>query len=283
MEISERFKNQTHDLERVSLVSKHSALRARTEKVHVVKTLQTVCIVIKAAKPPIITSTIISLSGSHGDVHDLVRDGADPPLDEELGDERHDVPVHSVVPASVKPLVKVHNVSGGDIELRHTEALHDRKLGDRLDIFEQLDIKDIPLRFLGHNEVIVADFVATLDMTVTEGGERLTDVRQGRPGPTKTEHRYWFSISRTFLPATAVNHARAVLISNTESSNSGQVERITVMAAKYWRMRDQFSRANLAMIPGQLALYSGTMGGKKSEERNNKTKRPDKGARLSRR
>ena len=110
-------------------------------------------------------------------------------------------------------------------------------------------------------------------------------VRHGSPSPTKTEHRYWFSISRCLLPAVAGNHARAKagLISNTGLSQSGQVDGgTTVVVGLFWRKISQFSQAKTKWKTGLLAQSSGA---KETiyEERNKEEKRPDKGARLSRR
>ena len=247
--------------------------------------------------PPVITAIMISLSGSNGTIPRLVlegvrlasveyRDGGGHPLAEHPGDEGKQVFVNSKVPAGVKPLVNlVHTVSGGDRKLRKAETLDSALLDIKL-IANDIDLElrlSSPLRLGRHDNRVGQMLDAALEAAVTASGVGLTEVRQGRPGPNKTGHRYRFSISRCLLPATAGDHARAGLISNTGLSQSGQVDGTTTeMAGSKWRTYYQFSQAKTMQRAGLLALNSATNKDTKTD-RNKEGKRPNKGARLSRR
>ena len=256
---------------KVSPISEHNTLCPETESIQMVKTLESVCIVIKAGRPPVFTVMIISLSGNHMDDLRLVEVCH---LGEEPVDEVHHVPMNGVVlPASVMPEVKVQTVAGGAGEFGETAALS-RKLGragnKEIGMF-------LPLRLLCHNDRRI--LVAALAAAFTNGGANWTEIRQRRPGPNKTAQLYQFSITQCLLPAMAGDHDGGDLISNERRKEGGQVEGETTIqtAGRQWRMRIQFCHAKFT---GLLAKNSAKRDGSYKVDRKNKEIRPNKGARL---
>ena len=84
-------------------------------------------------------------------------------------------------------------VSGGDIELREAETSNSTLLVTRLlatmtnDIDLELRLNS-PLRLPRHDKRVDHMLGAALEAAVTASGIGLTEVRQRRPGPNKTEH-----------------------------------------------------------------------------------------------
>ena len=270
----------------VSCISEHCALRTVTEKSICVLTLVTVCINFRAGKPPIKTSITILLSGSNcPDVrcpvsrHLRVLGRVEEPVD-----EPHHVPVNLESLASVMLLAVnlVSRVAGGSREDRET-------LGAKLEATLVVTImrrKDQgagrpPMCLFGHNET-GGDLNAGLGqliMVTAEIGERI-------PAPNKTG-RYtdtdWFSISRLQLPAEEGEHGGRYLISKVDRNGANDMVTKSKAGLGQWYQNLFSHRQTNVPKSDRLVMKSRSSRHRAKRGKKTKDKRPDKGARLSRR